>query len=321
MNRYSAVHQFHSGTARGDAITQQMLQLQGHLRAMGITSDIFAEHIDPSLQGRIHSVQGYAGSDTNLMLLHHSMGSESFDHVVGLPDDVVAVYHNITPEHYFTDVGVRHYIRLGREQLARLALRARLGVADSNYNRRECYGSGSGAPRCSPSVWISPSSPSHQPAGRPAQRTGSSSVALSGTSASTTWSTRSPPTPRPSGVTPGWSSLGTPPRCEYVDLVRQQADTLGIGERVIMPGKISDRELRSAFARAGVFVSLSEHEGFGVPVLEAMAAGLPVVALGAAAIPETMGGAGILLSYEGCGDRGGHGAERARRRRSSHPPR
>ncbi len=40
---------------------------------------------------------------------------------------------------------------------------------------------------------------------------------------------------------------------------------------------------------------MSEHEGFGVPIVEAMAAGVPVVAFGAAAVPETMGGAGILL--------------------------
>ena len=60
-------------------------------------------------------------------------------------------------------------------------------------------------------------------------------------------------------------------------------------------GKVSDRELRAAFARAGVYVSLSEHEGFGVPLLEAMAARVPVVAYASSAVPETLGGAGILL--------------------------
>jgi glycosyltransferase involved in cell wall biosynthesis len=295
VNRYTAVHQFHSGTARGDAITQQMFELQDHLKAMGITSDIFAEHIDPSLQGRIHPVQGYTGSDTNLMLLHHSMGSESFDHVVGLPDDVVAVYHNITPEHYFTDEGVRRYIRLGREQLARLALRARLGVADSNYNRREMLRAGFRRAEVLPvrvdfSEFAQPSAATSARSedwlfvgrivGNKCQHELVRAFAVYAEAF---------------GTDSRLVLIGDTSSREYVDLVRQQADTLGIGDRVIMPGKISDLELRLAFARAGIFVSLSEHEGFGVPVLEAMAAGLPVVAFGAAAIPETMGGAGILL--------------------------
>ena len=78
-------------------------------------------------------------------------------------------------------------------------------------------------------------------------------------------------------------------------MVRSEAERLGVADHVIIMGKVSDKLLRSAFAGAGVFVSVSEHEGFGVPILEAMAAGVPVVAYGAAAIPETMSGAGILL--------------------------
>ena len=78
-------------------------------------------------------------------------------------------------------------------------------------------------------------------------------------------------------------------------MVRSEAERLGVADHVIIMGKVSDKLLRSAFAGAGVFVSVSEHEGFGVPILEAMAAGVPVVAYGAAAIPETMSGAGIML--------------------------
>ena len=64
-------------------------------------------------------------------------------------------------------------------------------------------------------------------------------------------------------------------------------------------GKVSDAQLAEAYRRAGVFVCLSEHEGYGVPLLEAMEAGLPVVARAAGAVPETMGGAGVLLHDEG----------------------
>jgi glycosyltransferase involved in cell wall biosynthesis len=82
---------------------------------------------------------------------------------------------------------------------------------------------------------------------------------------------------------------------DYVAEVRKEAERLNVLPRVVMLGKVSDSQLRSAFAGAGIFVSVSEHEGFGVPILEAMASGVPVVAFGAAAIPETMGGAGVLL--------------------------
>ena len=89
--------------------------------------------------------------------------------------------------------------------------------------------------------------------------------------------------------------IGDTSVADYVDRVRQEADRAQVADRVVIRGKVPDDQLRSAFGAAGIFVSLSEHEGFGVPILEAMAARVPVVAYGAAAIPETMGGAGVLL--------------------------
>jgi glycosyltransferase involved in cell wall biosynthesis len=58
---------------------------------------------------------------------------------------------------------------------------------------------------------------------------------------------------------------------------------------------VGEDELRSAYGLADVLVSLSEHEGYGVPLVEAMLAGVPVVAYDAGAVAETMDGAGILL--------------------------
>ncbi len=84
----------------------------------------------------------------------------------------------------------------------------------------------------------------------------------------------------------------------YVDQVEAIAEQLNVSDKVFFTGKVSDRGLQSAFAGAGVFVSLSEHEGFGVPILEAMAARIPVVAFGSTAVPETMGGAGIVLETQ-----------------------
>ena len=58
---------------------------------------------------------------------------------------------------------------------------------------------------------------------------------------------------------------------------------------------LSDAELAAWYADADVFVCLSEHEGFCIPLLEAMQSGLPIVAFAAGAVPETLGNAGLLI--------------------------
>jgi glycosyltransferase involved in cell wall biosynthesis len=61
-------------------------------------------------------------------------------------------------------------------------------------------------------------------------------------------------------------------------------------------GSVSDATLRACYRLADAYVSASEHEGFGIPLAEAMAFGVPVIAAGQAAVPETLGRSGILLS-------------------------
>jgi glycosyltransferase involved in cell wall biosynthesis len=74
-----------------------------------------------------------------------------------------------------------------------------------------------------------------------------------------------------------------------------RATELGIADRLHILGRVSDTELRDAYRRADVFVMPSVHEGFCIPVIEAMASGLPVVAAAAAALPETVADAGLTF--------------------------
>ena len=62
-----------------------------------------------------------------------------------------------------------------------------------------------------------------------------------------------------------------------------------------LPGSVSGAELEAYFRAADVFVMASDHEGFCVPLAEAMGHGVPIVAYGVAAVPETVGGAGLVL--------------------------
>jgi glycosyltransferase involved in cell wall biosynthesis len=67
-------------------------------------------------------------------------------------------------------------------------------------------------------------------------------------------------------------------------------------EAVNLPGSVSGAELEAYFRAADVFVMASDHEGFCVPLAEAMGHGVPIVAYGVAAVPETVADAGLVLS-------------------------
>ena len=293
---FKAIHQFHSGTAPGDAVTQQMLFLRSQLRAMGYDSEIYAQHIAKELIFDIRDIASYAGAASELLLVHHSMGHTSFDHVVGLPSPIVTVFHSITPAKFFDDPYLRNFVRLGIEQLRVLAKRSLFGIADSNHNRKEMYDAGFrsvsvipvridfSAPR---SARSSPDARSHDWlfVGRLAPNKCQLDVVRAFAAYNRSLDKHSHLT-----------FVGDLGLVDYVEEVTQEARRLGVDSHISLTGKVSDAELWNHYGRAGLFVCMSQHEGFGVPLLEAMAAGLPVIARAEAAVPETMGGAGLLVS-------------------------
>jgi len=64
---------------------------------MGFRSELFAEHIDARILGEIHPIDDYAGSENELLLVHPLHGHDKFDDVTALANDIVTVFHNITP--------------------------------------------------------------------------------------------------------------------------------------------------------------------------------------------------------------------------------
>jgi glycosyltransferase involved in cell wall biosynthesis len=90
--------------------------------------------------------------------------------------------------------------------------------------------------------------------------------------------------------------IGKPATDAYARALRRYVIDLGLGEAVTFTGYASDATVAAAYATADVLVVTSEHEGFCVPVVEAMAAGLPVVAFDRGAVPEVLGDAGVLVT-------------------------
>jgi glycosyltransferase involved in cell wall biosynthesis len=81
----------------------------------------------------------------------------------------------------------------------------------------------------------------------------------------------------------------------YTTALRRFSATLGLHDAVSFVGRLDDDALEQAMAQADVMVVTSEHEGFGVTVVEALRRGLPVVANQAGALPEVLGDSGVLV--------------------------
>ena len=83
-----------------------------------------------------------------------------------------------------------------------------------------------------------------------------------------------------------------------VDSLREFARAVGAEDAVLFAGRVSQQDLVTFYRRADVYVSMSEHEGFGKPLIESMHLGLPILAYAAGAVPDTLGGAGVLFHHK-----------------------
>jgi len=89
--------------------------------------------------------------------------------------------------------------------------------------------------------------------------------------------------------------VGSTPVPAYADALEQFAAELGLADAVRFAGKVDEDALADVYRTSDVLVVASEHEGFCLPVVEAMAQGLPVLACRRGALPEVLGDAGVLL--------------------------
>ena len=80
--------------------------------------------------------------------------------------------------------------------------------------------------------------------------------------------------------------------------MRQLIAELGLEDAVHITGHVSQSKLSALYQAAAVYVSMSEHEGFGIPLVESMLHDLPVVAYASSAVTEVVEGAGVLIRHK-----------------------
>jgi glycosyltransferase involved in cell wall biosynthesis len=305
------VHQFLSTFAGRDAIGAHTLRLRRLLRDAGFRSDIYAVDSHDDVRTEALAAEAFEqrpGASSDAWILYHfSIGHPLLDRVRTLDARLALDYHNITDSKFFWRWEPRAAATMleGRRQLAAAAPVVRFGVADSEFNQRELDA------LCCPRTAVAPilidfheydapADPDLLAIRRRARAIGGTDWLAVGRIAPNKCLHdvvfafavyRKIHDPQARLTLVGGQSAGL-----YWRALHKLAADLDVADAVTFTDVITHAELLACYRTADVLLCLSEHEGFNVPVLEAMHFDVPVVAYAAAAVPDTVGDAGLLLT-------------------------
>jgi glycosyltransferase involved in cell wall biosynthesis len=301
--RTRAIHQLLPNLDYGDAISNQATFIRELLCEMGFRSEIFVQHMDERMTALGRPFEPGAIGRNDGVIYHHSIGNALTTHALRHAGPRALVYHNITPPSFFEpwDRPFAKLLEDGRRDLERLAPSFPVSCGDSTYNAEELRAAGFREPRVLPIFvdplrWAQPADPDWMRA----LQDGRTNLVFVG---------RIVPNkcqhhllrafreylsfdPEARLILVGGWQDGHP----YAVHLRELAQHLGINGHVLFARSCTDAQLLACYRSAHLFWSMSEHEGFGVPLVEAMWFEVPVLAYRSSAIPETLGSAGVMFT-------------------------
>jgi len=297
---------------RGDAIGDSTLLMREALRSWGYVSDIYTYDQDPGVSAAPFD-QWREGIPSDIVIFHYALISPMNEAFSKLGVKRVLQYHNLTPPGFFLpwDSEIHKILSEGLKGLPPLAPGTTLALGDSEFNRLELEQRGFVRTGVLPIAidfkrYFEPSNPVLR-------------KRLSDARTNLLFVGRIAPNKRhdnllrvlayfKKNISTGVRLLavGKHPRREtgagvkieahYLDALVRLYSELGVEPSdVVFTDGVSHDELLAYYESAHVFISMSEHEGFGVPLVEAMLKRVPIVALKGTAVTETLGGAGLLF--------------------------
>jgi len=298
------VEQFLPAFHYGDAVGNSTLSLHRFLEEKGIESRIVSLTIDECMKDKATFFKDYKENPDSLKILHFAIPSELTDLFLKIKGKKAMIYHNITPPHFFTDfsddlVRITHE---GRKHLERLTDCFDLSIADSTYNANELTELNYKNVKVSPlMVNLSDYDTPHSEGFYNLLKDERKNIIFVG---------RISPNKKiedlikvlffykkylsPSIRLIVAGNTRTLPK--YFYSVRDLASRFYLtAEDIVFTGHIPFEELLSVYRLGDVFLSMSEHEGFCLPLIESCYFRVPVVAFDAGAVAETLGGSGIVF--------------------------
>ena len=301
-----AIHQLTQGFSAGDAISNDVLGLQRILCSWGCRSEIFSDpaFTEPVMRGLARDYRDFQAEDSPgvVLIFHFAIGTKLTEWFAGLRAHKAIKYHNITPAHFFaaTDPRTARALDEGRRELKAFAPVPELALADSAYNERDLIEAGYRRTGVVPVVidfdaLDAPPDPE-------------TLTAYGDNAANVLFVGRVSPNKKfedlikvffyfqkTSRLRSRLILVGSmDPADRYTAYLRGLVRELDVRD-VVFARRLSQPALNACYRTAGVLLCMSEHEGFCVPLVEAMHFGVPIVAYEQEAVAETLGGAGILV--------------------------
>src|SRR5262245_27636099 len=299
------VNQWVPAAHRGDAIGDSARHVRKLLQGLGHESEIYALTIDDDMTAEVRPFSDPSSRKGDLTIFHFALPSQMTAAFASLNGGRILQYHNVTPSAFFApyDASLCRLASVGRQELATLVGSVDLALGDSEYNCRELELLGFRP------TGVFPIAVDTSRITRPVRLPALESI-LDERFVNFLFVGRIAPNKKIEDhirlaehykryVDSHYRFIfvgryDVVPR--YYSMIRAlMADFRLLNERFIFTGPVPDEELAVYYQRAAVYVSMGEHEGFCVPLLEAMAADVPIMAYAAAAVPDTRGGAGVQL--------------------------
>lgn len=298
------IHQLLPCLRPGDAIGNHTIEIQRILKSWGHDSKIFADDIHDDMRSVAKSYKKLHGQVLRdaLLIYHFSVGSDVSEFVRSVPNKKILIYHNITPAWFLRgyDDFIKDILEQGRNELKLFRNLCDLALGDSEFNRLELEEMGF------PHTGVLPiivdfdkytTSPAPRILNR--YRDGWKNILFVG---------RIVPNKRQEDLILAfyWYKRYINPKSRlfligmhgierYDYMLNELIHQLDLDD-VHFPGLVPDADLAAYYQVADLLLCMSEHEGFNVPMLEAMHMGIPILAYNSSSIPYTLDGSGVLVN-------------------------
>lgn len=290
--------------SEGDAVSNDALEIKKIISGMGLQTEIYAERTGKNLPKntarQVSSLKNIRKDD--VIIYHMSTGTDLNFSLDRYKCRKIMIYHNITPPDFFREYSHEAFARAsyGYEGLDFLRNRVDYCLADSEYNKSELLKRGFECPVDVCPVIADFAKYRRNPDGKVMKkyRDGKKNIIFVGRIA--------PNKKHENIIKTFYFYKKTNPDSRlvfvgsyggfenYFRRLKNYVDILGLDD-VVFTGHVSFPEILAYYRTADLFLCMSEHEGFCVPLAESMFFNIPIIALDRGAVGETLGNSGIIL--------------------------